>query len=200
MSTATFAEPAVEAVVPAPAEPIETDDALYEVVHGGRVEMPPMSIRAVMVASRICSAMNAFAKPKRLGEAFSELLVHVPLAEDESRDRRPDVSFFCYPRSTVTSPELPDANAWDLIPDVAVEVTSPSDRAEVQRSKVLEYFRVGVRLVWVIYPKLRVVDVYETPTSVRVVGPDDALTGDPILPGFRLPLADLFAPFARPSV
>jgi Uma2 family endonuclease len=199
MSTAIFAEPAVEAVVPDLGEPMETDDALYEVVHGRRVEMPPLSIRAVMVASRICFAMNAFAKPKRLGEAFTELLIHVPLPEDESRDRRPDVSFFCYPGSTTNSSELPDANAWDVIPDVAVEVTSPSDRAEVQRMKVIEYFRVGVRLVWVVYPILRIVDVYETPTSVRLVGPDDALTGDPILPGFRLPLADLFVPFARPS-
>jgi Uma2 family endonuclease len=110
-----------------------------------------------------------------------------------------NVSFFCYPRSTVTSPEDPDANAWDVIPDMAVEVTSPSDLAEVQRRKVLEYFRVGVRLVWVVYPNLRVVDVYETPTSVRVFGPDDALTADPILPGFQLSLADLFAPFAPPS-
>jgi Uma2 family endonuclease len=178
---------------------METDDALYEVVHGRRLEMPPMSIRAVMVASRICSAMNAFAGPKRLGEAFTELLVHVPLGEDESRDRRPDVSSFCYPGSTVTSPEDPDANAWDVIPDVAVEVTSPSDRAEVQREKVLEYFRVGVRLVWVVYPNLRVVDVYETPSSVHVIGPDGALSGDPILPGFQLPLAVLFAPFAPPA-
>ena len=199
MSTAIFAEPAVEAIVPVPAEPMETDDALYEVVHGRRVEMPPMSVRSVIIASRICSAMNAFAGPKRLGEAFTELLIHVPLAEDESRDRRPDVSFFCYPGSTINSSELPDANAWDVIPDLAVEVTSPSDRAEVQRKKVLEYFRVGVRLVWVVYPNLRTVDVYDTPTSVRVFGADDALTGDPILPGFRLPLADLFAPFARPS-
>ncbi len=199
MSTAIFAEPAVEAIVPVPAEPMETDDVLYEVVHGRRVEMPPMSIRAVMVATRICFAMNAFAGPRRLGEAFTELLIHVPLAEDKTRDRRPDVSFFCYRGSTVNSPEDPDANAWDVIPDVAVEVTSPSDQAEVQRKKVLEYFRVGVRLVWVVYPNLRVVDVYDTATSVRVFGPDDALTGDPILPGFQLPLADLFAPFAPPS-
>ena len=199
MSTAIFAEPAVEAIVPAPAEPMETDDALDQVVHGRRVEMPPMSIRAVMVANRMCFAMERVCQAEATRRGFTEPLIHVPLAEDESRDRRPDVSFFCYPMSKVNSPEDPDANAWDVIPDVAVEVTSPSDRAEVQRKKVLEYFRVGVRLVWVVYPNLRTVDVYDTPTSVRVIGPDDMLTGDPVLPGFQLSLAHLFAPFASPS-
>ena len=83
---------------------------------------------------------------------------------------------------------------------MAVEVTSPSDRAEAQRGKVLEYFRAGVRSVWVIYPNLGVVDVYETPNTLRVFGPDDILTDDRVLPGFQLPLADLFAPFAGPSL
>ncbi len=144
--------------------------------------------------------LNAFARPKQLGEAFTELLIHLPLAEDESRDRRPDVSFFCYPRSPVYTPQDPDANAWDVVPDVAVEVTSPSDRAEAQRGKVLEYFRAGVRSVWVIYPNLGIVDVYETPNTLRVFGPDDILTDDRVLPGLQLPLADLFAPFAGPSL
>jgi len=175
---------------------METDDALYEFVHGQRVEMPPMSVGAVMIASRIGSAINAFAKSNRLGEAFTELLIRLPLAEDGSRERRPDVSFFCYPHLPVNSPQDPDARAWDVIPDLAVEVTSPSDRAEAQREKVLEYFAAGVRSVWVVYPNLRLVDVYDTPATVTVYGPDDTLAGDPVLPGFQLPLADLFAPVA----
>ena len=199
MSTATLAEPDLEPSITAPAEPMETDEALYETVHGQRVEMPPMSIRAAMIATRISSAMNTFAKPKRLGEAFTELLIHLPLPEDESRDRRPDVSFFCYRHSSEQSAEDPDANAWDVIPDLAVEVTSPSDRAEVQRRKVLEYFRGGVRSVWVVYPNLGIVDVYETPTTLRVFSLGDTVPGDPVLPGFQLPLADLFAPFASRS-
>ena len=199
MSTATLAESAASPAVVSSAEPMETDEAFYETVHGQRVEMPPMSIRAAMIASRIGIALSAFARPKGLGEAFTELLVHIPLPEDKTRDRRPDVAFFAYRRSPSTLTELPDANAWDVIPDLAVEVTSPSDRAEAQREKVLEYFSAGVRSVWVVYPNLRLIDVYETPTTIRVVGPEGTLTGDPILPGFQLALADLFAPFAPPS-
>jgi len=51
----------------------------------------------------------------------------------------------------------------------------------------------------VVYPNLGLVDVYETPTTLRVFGPDDTLAGDPVLPGFQLPLADLFTPFAPPK-
>ncbi len=200
MSTAALIEPTVNPGAIPSAESMETDEGLYEILHGRRVEMPPMSIRAVMIASRIGSAINAFARPRRLGEAFTELLVHLPLPEDDSRDRRPDVSFFGYPASPVESPPDPDDNAWEVIPDLAVEVTSPTDRAEAQREKVVEYFQAGVRSVWVVYPILRLVDVYTTPTTVRTFGPDDILPGDPVLPGFQLPLADLFAPFGPPNL
>jgi hypothetical protein len=50
-----------------------------------------------------------------------------------------------------------------------------------------------------VYPNLRLIDVYETPTTIRVFGPDGTLAGDPVLPGFELSFADLFAPFAPPS-
>ena len=199
MSTATFVRSAVNPGVISSAEPMETDEAFYETVHGQRVEMPPMSVGAAMTASRIGFALNAFARPKRLGEAFTELLIHLPLPEDASRDRRPDVSFFAFPRSPSTMSGVPNVNAWDVVPDLAIEVTSPSDRAEAQRQKVIEYFRAGVRLVWVVYPNQRLIDVYESPTTIRVVRPDDTLTGDPILPGFQLVLADLFALIAPPS-
>jgi Uma2 family endonuclease len=86
-----------------------------------------------------------------------------------------------------------------MVPELAIEVISPTDRAENQRGKVLEYFQAGVRCVWVVYPELQIVDVHESPTSVRVFGPDDTLVGDPILPGFQLRITDLFNPFARPK-
>jgi len=47
-----------------------------------------------------------------------------------------------------------------VVPDLAIDVTSPTDRAEAQRWKVLEYFRPGVRCICVVYPILRLADVY----------------------------------------
>jgi Uma2 family endonuclease len=191
MSTSSLLESEVEAQVELP-EPMETDQALYELVNGQRVEMPPMSVRAAMVASSLVAELNAFTKGKDVGQVFPEMLFRIPLTDDSSRERRPDIAFVSYQSWPVESPQDPDANAWEVIPDLAVEVISPSERAEDQREKVLEYFRVGVRCVWVVFPKLRLIDVYESPTRVQILTETDTLRGDPVLPGFELTLANLF--------
>jgi Uma2 family endonuclease len=199
MSTATLAETAPELGSEDDQLPMETDEALYELVDGKRVEMPAMSYRAAMIASDLLTELNAFAKPNRLGKAYVELLVQLPLARDLKRNRRPDVSFFTYAQLAIDFFQDPKENALDIVPELAIEVTSPTDRAEDQREKVQEYFQAGVRCVWVVYPELQIVDVYESPRSVRVFGSDDTLLGDPVLPGFQLRLTVLFNPFARPE-
>ncbi len=199
MSTAILAAAAPGANVVAPSELMETDEVLYELIHGQRVELWPMSVRAVTIATRLTGLLNAFAKPAHLGEAFMEMLIVVPVPDDEERNRRPDVCFVLASRLAASSPEDPDAAAWNVVPDLVVEVTSPSDRAEEQRQKVVEYFQLGVRSVWVVYPKLGLIDVYETPANCRVVGSGDVLTGDPVLPGFELRLAELFRPIGSPG-
>ena len=174
--------------------PMEADTAFYELVNGERVEMPPMSIRAVTVVKRLTNLIDRFAETNHLGEAFSEMLIQVPIPADKGRNRRPDICFVSVTTLATTVQEDPDANAWDVIPDLAVEVTSPTDRAEDQREKVVEYLQIGVRCVWVVYPKLRVVDVFDSSGMIRTFGPDATLTGEPVLPGFQVPLADLFRP------
>ena len=63
----------------------------------------------------------------------------------------------------------PDEDAWDVVPDLAVEVVSPTDIAQNLLGKVKEYFQAGVRLVWVVYPVQRCIHVYEAWTRIRVV-------------------------------
>lgn len=178
--------------------PMETDEAFYEWINGERVEMPPMSIRTATVVKRLTNLIDTFAATNRLGEAFSEMLIRLPLPEDEDRNRRPDICFVSSSTMIAAVPEDPDANAWNVVPDLAIEVTSPTDRAEDQREKVVEYHRIGIRYVWLVYPKLQVVDVYESSGTVRTFGPDSTLTGDPVLPGFEVRLAELFRPIGSP--
>ena len=85
-------------------------------------------------------------------------------------------------------------NAWDVVPDLAIEVVSPHDLADDLVEKTLEYFQSGVRLVWVVYPRHRRIYVYDGPGSVRVLQDSDALDGGKVLPGFSLPLSQLFDP------
>lgn len=94
MSTAILATAVPGANVIAPSESMETDEALYELIHGQRVELWPMSVRAGTIATRLTGLLNAFAKPTHLGEAFTEMLIVVPVPDDEERNRRP-TSFLC---------------------------------------------------------------------------------------------------------
>jgi Uma2 family endonuclease len=78
-------------------------------------------------------------------------------------------------------------------PDLAVEVVSPGDTVYGLNAKIREYLAAGIRLVWVIHPDTRTADVYRLDGSVVHLGPGEALDGEDVLPGFRLPLTELFA-------
>ncbi|HMN14857.1 MAG TPA: Uma2 family endonuclease [Bellilinea sp.] len=73
--------------------------------------------------------------------------------------------------------------------DRAVEAVAPSDA----RRKVIDYLRAGTRLVWVVYPETQTVDVYRSGQDVWGVEAQGVLQGEEVLPGFELPLRELFA-------
>jgi Uma2 family endonuclease len=110
-----------------------------------------------------------------------------------NRSRQPDMALVCFDR-WARGKKIPRGAAWRVVPDLAVEVVSPTDSADGLIEKVHEYFDAGCRLVWVVYPTFEEVYIYESPKAIRVLGRDDALDGGDVLPGFRLPLAELFAP------
>lgn len=68
---------------------------------------------------------------------------------------------------------------------------SPGDRPRYVFDKVGEYLEAGVRLVWVIDPRKACAVVYRSLSEVRDLGPDDALVGEDVLPGFRCVLRDI---------
>jgi Uma2 family endonuclease len=191
MSTLTIPEPLVGATLP---EVI--DEPLYEVVNGQRKDLPPMSTYATEVASRLMSFLGHFALTSGAGQAFAEMLFRFPLPHDRSRNRRPDVAFVSAQRWPLDRPTVYEENAWDVVPELAVEVVSPNDLADEQMEKVREYFTAGVQFVWVIYPRQRLVYVHTGLTQVRVLAGTEELDGGALLPGFRLALPTLFGPEA----
>jgi Uma2 family endonuclease len=172
------------------------NEQLYEIIDGQRVELPPMSAYASIVASLLGQMLGGFAASNRLAQVAVETLFRLPL--QKSRNRRPDVAVVTYERWPKGRP-IPFAdNAWDVVPDLAVEVVSPHDLADEIMQKILEYFQAGVRLVWVVYPQQKLVYVYESPTQVYIRTSTDELDGGPVLPGLRLSLAELFPEMAPP--
>jgi len=103
--------------------------------------------------------------------------------------RSPDVAVILGDRHE----ELKNAKVIPIIPEIAAEVLSPSETPRMIHRKLKQYFAAGVEEVWLIDPDSREVEIWTGPTL-----PDRALTAgealvSPLLPGFALPLADLFA-------
>jgi len=109
--------------------------------------------------------------------------------------RIPDVSFISWKK--FPNRELPAESIPDLVPDLAVEILSEGNTAEEMRRKLREYFKVGVRMVWLIDPALRTAEVYTSVRKKTTVSVDGALDGGTVLPGFRLMLQELFTRAGR---
>ena len=123
-----------------------------------------------------------------LGQASMEQLFR--LRSQPNLQRRPDAAFVSFERWP-KGRRIPRGNAWDVVPDLVVEVISPTNLAEETPTRVREYFEAGVRRAWVIYPHEPLVYEYDSPRSIRVLGMEDVLEGGEIIPGFRLALSEL---------
>jgi Uma2 family endonuclease len=159
----------------------------YELVDGRLVERN-MGAESSLIGTRLCSQIDRFCEEHDLGIVWGadngyQCFPHAP-----GRVRKPDVSF-------VRRGRLPGDAApkgWVRIaPDLAVEVISPGDTAEDLEEKLEDYRKAGVPLVWVIYPRARKAHVFRPDGPPSVLGEDDDLSGEDVLPGFRCPLLEI---------
>jgi len=179
--------------VPQPSlvSPTLEDKAHYEVVNGQRVETPRMGSYESHLANELAYYINEhFARIGRLGRLVIEVLFRIDVPTD--LQRRPDLAYVSYDRWPRRKRPAPK-DAWNVVPDLAVELVSENNSANEIQGKIQDYFRCGVRLVWVVYPIQAQVYVYNSPTRIDVVQRTDTLDGGEVLPGFRLPLDALFA-------
>ena len=170
-------------------EPMLNGDILYEVVDGEIRELPPMSARETRFANNLLLLLGAFAKTASLGVVDAEMLFLLDNAR--GLQRRTDVSFVSYRRWPKGKP-VPGTPAWEVVPDLAVEVVSPTNGANEVIGKVEEYFTCGVRRVWVFYPLYGKVYDYASPTAVQILTRADRLSGADVLPGFEVALSEIF--------
>lgn len=166
------------------------DDGMrHELVDGEVRTMPPAGFEHGHVESNACLELSRFVRAGDLGWVVVGDTGFV-LARSPDVVLGPDVAFVAKDR--LPKPEERHRFA-ELAPDLVVEVVSPWDRPGEVTEKALRWVAAGVRLVWVVHPDQRSVAVYETGGTVRLLRGRDELDGGAVLPGFRLPLADLFA-------
>src|SRR5215203_1053742 len=80
----------------------------------------------------------------------------------------------------------------DVAPELVVEILSPGDRPGEVATKVREYLAIGVDRVWLVDRRRRQVRIYRSPDQVEILEIGNTLRDDEILPGFVLPLSELF--------
>jgi Uma2 family endonuclease len=166
-------------------------DALefYEVVDGEIVDNPPMGAKESVLASFLQGLMGPFALAQELGRVATETLFLLDRARNLKR--RPALAFISSQRWPLKR-HVPRTEGWDVVPDLAVEVISESNKADAVAIKIEEYFQANVRVVWVVLPVTKKVYVYESPTQVRILQVGDSLEGGDLLPGFQVALSILF--------
>jgi Uma2 family endonuclease len=162
-------------------------ESSFEVVNGRKVEKH-MGLIENMVAALLFRQLANFCDASHFGHVVIETMFAIP---GSGNDRKPDVAFVSYQTWAANRP-IPRVNAWAIVPELVVEVISPNDKAFDVIDKVREYFAGGVREVWQVYSNVKQLLIYDSPHAVRILSQADELIGDPVVPGFRMSLSDLF--------
>lgn len=158
-----------------------------ELVRGEVVEYMPVGGVHGEIALNIGALLKAWARTNQSGYVGVE--AGYRLGEGPDSVRATDVSH-------VRQGRIPEGGVpekyWELAPDLAVEVVSPTEKADEVQEKVQDYLGAGTPLVWVVYPRTQQAVVYTPDGLARTYNTGDVLEFSQVLPGFSCTVADLF--------
>ena len=124
----------------------------------------------------------------RLGETYIADTGYI-LATDPDHVLAPDLAFISNERLS----EIGESDGFALgAPDVSVEIISPNDRYTEVEEKVEDWLNAGCRAVIVVNPRRRTVNLHRSPTEVTSLTESDTLELEDIVPGWRMPVEDVF--------
>jgi Uma2 family endonuclease len=164
------------------------DGHRYELIEGELVRMAPADFDSSHIGGLIVTFLNNHVRPRRLG-IVAPADAGVRLASNPDTILSPDATF-------VRRDRLPEPNErhgyWRVTPNLVVEVASPTDRRREVLTKVERYLDLGVMLVVVVWPPTRTLTLHRSGCEVETLGEHDVFDGGDVVPGFRMPVADLF--------
>lgn len=169
----------------------EKEDRLCELVHGVLVEKT-MGLEESSLAVYISAILHGFVHDRNMGivlgaDGMMRILPHMV--------RIPDIAFIAWDK--FPDRKRPRMAVPSVAPNLAIEVLSKGNTRKEMAIKRLNYFEAGVELVWEVDPKKRTVAVYTSVKDMTLLTIDDTLDGGAVLPGFELPVKDLFAELDR---
>lgn len=161
----------------------------YELVNGELKELN-ISRESSHVAGRIHYLLVSYSEAGHPGWMFPEGTSYRCFTDDTTRCRRPDTSFIRLER--MTAAQYREEGHCPIVPDLVVEVISPTDNAEDTEEKIEEWLAAGVKVLWEVYPGSRTVRAHRPDNTISLFRAPDTLTAPGVLPGFAVPVADLF--------
>jgi Uma2 family endonuclease len=161
----------------------------YELVNG-RLETIKVSTRSSYYGLEFGAWIREFVRIHKLGWVLGSDQNYQCFGHGKTV-RKADASFIHKSRMSIAEYEAD--GFCPIVPDLVVEVTSPRDLLSKVERKMQMWIDVGVKLAWLVKPETKSVTVYTAGQRPMILVESDMLTGDPVLPGFAVPLTDVFA-------
>jgi Uma2 family endonuclease len=166
----------------------ENKDKRFELLKGVICEVAYPMPEHNLIMGNVYDPLKVHVKVNQLGYVFTDSVIY----ELPNGDRiAPDVSFVAKGRAVP-----PFSQEFTIAPDFAVEIRSPSNAERELLDKAESLLECGTKLVWIAYPKKRVVDVCRLASdgslNIRKMDIHAVLDGEDVLPGFKLAVKDIF--------
>lgn len=161
----------------------ENAERRFELIDGEMIEKMPTQLHALIV-HLLNGFLFVFVREHPIGWVLPEARYALP--DDPDNTVIPDLSFVVSEGKT-----LIEEGAAPYMPDLAIEVQSPGQSDKFMADKARYYLTHGSKMVWLVYPKKQIVEVL-TADDRRLLTPGDTLSGGDLLPGFTLPVVDIF--------
>ena len=165
--------------------PPPADGSEQELVRGVIITMPPPKGSHGVCCANVVAHLAIFVKTNQLGNVLCNDSGFITERNPDTV-RGADVAFW----SRASLPKVPNEYI-PIPPDLAVEVVSPDDHFTRVQRKVTHYLTHGVKLLWVLDPEDRSLTVYRPDHPLRILGEQDTVTGEEVLPGFSCRVLDL---------
>jgi len=167
------------------------DDKRYELIEGEIIEIAPTGIWHGRLVIRLGGYLERFVEANQLGIVTGDTGYYQPA--DRHNLLGPDIAF-----ASIDRIKQPKSQEFaPLMPDLAVEIKSPSNTMTELRRKAAIYLERGTQLVWIVLPDTESVEVHrlgaDGEKQREVIGPDGQLSGEDVLPDFSLALSTLYA-------
>lgn len=160
----------------------------HELIRGGMVQLPPAGPRHGELSLQIASNLWDFVSDRNLGVVTGSE-TGFTVARDPDVVLSPDGAF-------VQTARLPDGEApegyFEGAPDLIVEIISATDKYVYVNEKIVFYLESGAQLIWVVDPFCQLVTAYYSDRTGGLLMIEDELDGGEVLPGFRVPVAEIF--------